>query len=352
MKRQELADELDQQVESLLRQPDFTPDSRWHPLLSIAGDLRYLPTPAFPNHLLTDLMAKAESTRAVFAQEIDQEPGHCFDQLVGGSAFGEALPLFSGKNFRLFPIDHRSFALSFLSHTVLILLIASGIVIGTTPGGTGIHAVSRVTYLPLAHGGGGSGRHDPLPVSRGTPPPFSNQQLSSPMLVETHASRLPVAPTVVGPPEIKLPDSNHLGDLMAQPGTLPSNGSGAGGAMGTGAGTGLGVGALGGVGPGQNGGLGGGQLLGGRVTAPREIYNPDPEYSEEARKAKQQGIVVLSLIVDSDGRPRDIHVVRSLGMGLDEKAIEALRKWRFEPARKGGIAVAMRVDVEVSFRLY
>jgi len=122
--------------------------------------------------------------------------------------------------------------------------------------------------------------------------------------------------------------------------------------MGNGTGTGLGSGVMGGVGAGRDGGFGGGPFSGDAVIAPREIYNPDPEYSEEARKAKQQGTVVLSLIVDADGRPRDIHVVRPLGMGLDEKAVEALRKWRFEPGRKGGIPVAMQVNVEVSFRLY
>jgi TonB family protein len=362
MNRQHLADELDQQVERLRAQPDFTLDKGRNSLLSIAEDLGYLPTPAFRSHLLTDLMAKAESTMPLLCpdasdcapifQGLDRGADHCLDQLVGGTALGETLPILSGKSFRLFPVDHRSFVLSFLSHTVLILLIASGIVIGTRPIRKGIYPVSPITYLSLAHGGGGSGRHNPLPVSQGTPPPFSNQQLSSPILVETHPSRLPVAPTVVGPPEIKLPESNQLGDLMASPAALPSNGSGSGGAMGDGTGTGLGSGILGGVGPGRDGGFGDGPFSGGRVIAPREIYNPDPEYSEEGRKAKQQGIVVLSLIVDANGRPRDIYVMRSLGMGLDEKAVEALRKWRFEPGKRGGIPVAMRVNVEVYFRLY
>jgi periplasmic protein TonB len=85
---------------------------------------------------------------------------------------------------------------------------------------------------------------------------------------------------------------------------------------------------------------------------PRVIYSPDPEFSEEARKAKFQGTVVLWLIVGPDGRTREIRVYRSLGMGLDEKAIEAIREWRFEPGRKDGIPVAVQVNVEVSFRLY
>ncbi len=88
------------------------------------------------------------------------------------------------------------------------------------------------------------------------------------------------------------------------------------------------------------------------VSAPRVIYNPDPEYSEKARLAKFQGVCVLWLVVDTDGIPQDIKVARSLGMGLDEKAIEAVKKWRFEPARKNGIPVAVKVNVEVAFRLY
>jgi TonB family protein len=88
------------------------------------------------------------------------------------------------------------------------------------------------------------------------------------------------------------------------------------------------------------------------VSAPRALYAPDPEYSEEARKAKYQGTVVLWLIVGPDGRPRDIRVSRSVGMGLDEKAIDAVRTWKFEPARKDGQPVAVQINVEVSFRLY
>ena len=85
-----------------------------------------------------------------------------------------------------------------------------------------------------------------------------------------------------------------------------------------------------------------------RVRSMRRI----PEYSEEARKAKYQGTVVLWMIVDPNGSPRDVRVTRSLGMGLDQKAIEAVRKWKFEPAMKDGKPVAVQISVEVNFRLY
>jgi protein TonB len=108
-----------------------------------------------------------------------------------------------------------------------------------------------------------------------------------------------------------------------------------------------------GVGEGWGGGIGGGVYhVGGGVSAPRAIYDPEPEYSEEARKAKYQGSVVLSAIISPDGRPRNLHVERSLGMGLDEKALEAVTKWRFAPSRKDGHPVAVQVSIEVAFHLY
>ena len=88
------------------------------------------------------------------------------------------------------------------------------------------------------------------------------------------------------------------------------------------------------------------------VYAPQPIYSPDPEYSEKARKADYQGTCVLSLVVGPDGNPHNIKVTQSLGMGLDEKAIEAIRRWKFEPGRKDGHPVAVQINVEVTFLLY
>jgi TonB family protein len=91
--------------------------------------------------------------------------------------------------------------------------------------------------------------------------------------------------------------------------------------------------------------------VGGRVSAPRAIDSPDPEYSERARKAKYGGTCVLWLVVDANGMPRDVKVTRALGLGLDEKATEAVRQWKFSPAMKDGVPVAVMINVEVSFRL-
>ena len=88
------------------------------------------------------------------------------------------------------------------------------------------------------------------------------------------------------------------------------------------------------------------------MLAPRPLATPDPEYTEQAREAKLQGTCVLGLIVGADGKPRDIRVIRSLGMGLDEKAIAAVGKWMFAPATKDGNAVPVQISVQVSFKLY
>jgi TonB family protein len=151
---------------------------------------------------------------------------------------------------------------------------------------------------------------------------------------------------------LQLPQSAHIGDLISSNVVIPSNGVGVGGGPGSGSGTGLGNGFGLGVGPGSDRGAWGGPYRAERVIAPRAIYDPEPEYSEEARKVKHEGTVILSLVVDEQGRARDIRVARSLGMGLDEKAIEAVKKWKFAPGTKDGIPVPVQVNVEVNFRLY
>src|SRR5215472_9014568 len=96
---------------------------------------------------------------------------------------------------------------------------------------------------------------------------------------------------------------------------------------------------------------GGVYRVGGGVSAPKAIFAPDPKYSKEALKAKYEGKCTVTLIVGSDGKPHDVHVVRSLGLGLDEKAIEAVKQWRFEPAQKDGKPVAVAIEIEVTFHL-
>jgi periplasmic protein TonB len=205
-------------------------------------------------------------------------------------------------------------------------------------------------------GGGGGGDRDVLQASKGKLPKFAMEQITPPMVVVRNPDpKLAVEPTVVIPPEVHLASNNmpNLGDPMSHIPGPPSNGTGSGSGIGSGNGGGVGSGEGPGYGPGHGGGTGGGAFkVGGGVSAPKAIYAPDPEYSEEARKAKYQGTCVLWLVVGPDGRARDIRVARTLGLGLDEKAMEAVKTWKFEPAMKDGKPVAVQINVEVTFRLY
>ena len=209
----------------------------------------------------------------------------------------------------------------------------------------------------VAGGGGGGGDRDKLQAPKGRLPKTAMEQITPPaVVVRNDHPKLAVEPTVVIPPQIHLAMNTlpNLGDPMSHlPSGPPSNGTGSGGGIGSGNGGGVGSGEGPGVGPGRGGGIGGGVFrVGGGVSAPKAVFAPDPEYSEEARKAKFQGTCVLWLVVGPDGRPRDIRVARTLGLGLDEKAIEAVRTWKFEPAMKDGKPVAVQINVEVEFRLY
>jgi len=208
-----------------------------------------------------------------------------------------------------------------------------------------------------AGGGGGGGDRDKFQAPKGKLPKLAMEQITPPaMVVRNENPKLTAEPTVVVPPQVHMAMNNMptFGDPMSHlPSGPPSNGVGSGGGIGSGSGGGVGVGEGPGVGAGRGGGTGGGVFrVGGGVSAPRPVFTPDPEYSEEARKAKYQGTCVLWLIVGPDGKPRDIKVARTLGLGLDEKAIEAVKQWKFEPAMKDGKPVAVQINVEVSFRLY
>ena len=92
--------------------------------------------------------------------------------------------------------------------------------------------------------------------------------------------------------------------------------------------------------------------IGGDVSAPKLMFAPDPQYSEEAKRAKYQGICVLSLVVDAEGNPQRVQVIHHLGKGLDQNAVEAVEQYKFEPAMRYGEPVAVEVHIEVNFRLY
>lgn len=218
-------------------------------------------------------------------------------------------------------------------------------------------------YLPKlpaaakrAGGGGGGGAHEVLPASRGMAPKFSYTQLTPPSVHPMVNPKLAVTPTVLGPPQLNLPNPNaqNYGDPLAKI-TDDSNGPGSGGGIGSGSGGGVGSGNGGGVGPGYEYGTGGGYPSAGTggYGYPSCLYCPPPQFSDEAVKAKYQGVVYLSVIINPDGRATEIHVLKGLGLGLDEKAVEAVRNWRFKPALgPDGRPSAVSTTVEVQFRLF
>ena len=203
-------------------------------------------------------------------------------------------------------------------------------------------------------GGGGGGDRSPEPAVLGDLPKLAMQQLAPPAaVIRNPEPLLPVEPSVVVPPQIQLPSANiaRLGDPLGDIG-MPSSGPGFGGGIGSGSGGGVGSGKGPGVGPGEGGGIGGGVFrVGGGVSAPSVLFKVDPEYSEQARKAKYQGTVVLNLVVQKDGSVRDIKILQRLGLGLDEKAIEAVTQWRFKPGMRAGQPVDVSAIIEVTFRL-
>jgi TonB family protein len=274
----------------------------------------------------------------------------------------DVLPTLFGDGYGLYEVRKGSFVVSFVLNTAIIALL---IWLGSW---TASHApqIKQVVgdsldispyIMPAAKdvsgGGGGGGSHDLIPASKGALPKLAKTQLAPPTVLPMEQPKLPVMPTVVVPPEMKLPQVGPMGDPLAKLSGPLSNGTGIGGGIGSGSGGGVGSGSGPGVGPGHGGGIGGGAYhVGGGVSAPKILYRIEPEFSEEARKNKWQGVVVLRVIIGTDGKAHNINVQRSLGMGLDEKAVEAVRQWRFDPGHKDGQPVPVEVSFEVSFRLY
>ncbi len=215
-------------------------------------------------------------------------------------------------------------------------------------------------FLPLGNkpmgGGGGGGDRSITPAAAGKLPTIAKTQFVPPdEVIRNPKPKLAVEPTVVMPANIKLPNSAmpNLGDPLTAVRGPASNGTGSAGGIGSGNSGGVGSGSGAGVGPGEGGGYGGGiYQVGNGVVGPKLIYQVDAEFSDQARMAKYQGVVVVQAVIDTKGLPRDLKVVQPLGMGLDEKALEAVRQYRFKPAMFKGKPVAVMVNVDVDFHIY
>ena len=361
------AEQLDAAISALLADaaPDLRPnDAHRNALFETAFNLRFLARAEFRSRLREDLHAQAmlpPARRRVF----DADPALLMQsQIKSCTARESVLPSLFSTGTSMLPLSGSHLAVSFTLHVAaLAIVFTSGWWMMKNGPQVRTQLASRfsetVDYiLPVAttrsHGGGGGGTRGKMPASRGSASRFADEQLTPPTVVVTnHEPKLSAEPTVIGPPEIKLPQVGPTGDPTAAILNPPSNGTGSGDGIGSGEGGGVGVGSGPGVGEGRGGGIGGGLFrVGGGVSAPRALYDPDPEYSEQARKAKYQGSVLLSTVIDAEGHPRDLRIARSLGMGLDKKATEAVSKWRFSPALKDGRPVAVQISIEVVFRLY
>ena len=193
--------------------------------------------------------------------------------------------------------------------------------------------------------GGGGGQHDIAPVSQGRLPKFAQTQIVPPKAPPTVEPKLAVEPTLVMQKDLKM--ANNSMPNLGMPNS-PNKGV----SMGNGSGTGIGSGDGSGLGPGSGGNTGGGVYsIGGGVSKPVVLYAPDAEFSEEARKAKFSGNVEVYLVVDEHGAPSRIRVVRGVGMGLDDKAIEAVRQYKFKPAMKDGKPVKVDLYIDVNFQI-
>jgi protein TonB len=193
--------------------------------------------------------------------------------------------------------------------------------------------------------GGGGGHHDIAPVTQGHLPKFAQEQIVPPKAPPPEAPKLAIEPTLVMQKDLKMADNTMPNIGMP---TSPNKGF----SLGTGSGTGLGSGDGNGLGPGSGGNTGGGVYrVGGGVSQPKVLVSADPEFSEEARKAKFSGNVLVYFIVDATGNPTHVRVARGVGMGLDEKAVDAVRQYRFKPGMKDGKPVAVEMAIEVNFQI-
>jgi periplasmic protein TonB len=241
----------------------------------------------------------------------------------------------------------RSQAISLGIHAALLallLLFASRSIRAPLEADAAVHAIPLTLSHPrkaVESRGGGSNR-TALPAKHCSPPPTARRTFVPPTSSAHPLLALPI--TIAFDIPIEQTSSTNIGDPFSR---LSNGGLGANGVNGIGN-----HGCCQGIGESQSGPPGIGPVHRGRgVTPPQLLSKVDPEFSEEARKAKHQGMVLLSIEVDASGNVRNIRVLQQLGLGLDEKAIEAVSRWRFRPGLFDGKPVVTEATVQVNFQL-
>jgi len=218
-------------------------------------------------------------------------------------------------------------------------------------------------------GGGGGGRNDTRPPSPGGLPAMTRRALVPPELgfikpVAPADQDFSFVPSIEGPIEMAYDPKIPIGDITQPPGPpTDSYGPGTGGGIGKGTGSGIGDGKGSGAGWGEGSGFGRGKgpgigdgvgpyISGAGTEPPEPIAKPNPNYTEEARKAKIEGIVLLEVVIHTNGTVDNFRVLRGLGYGLDESAINTVAsKWCFKPATKNKVPYDVKATIEVRFRL-
>jgi len=247
---------------------------------------------------------------------------------------------------------HSSTVYAFVLHAVVIFLIGF-VVRAQIRHAEPAHSVTALIEPPslrvavkAGQMGGGGGQRGDTPVSKGHLPKLEQEQIVPPMAPPLLPPRIAIEPSIMVQRDLKLAD-NVLPNLGVPNSPI------VGRSMGSGRGLGIGSGDGDGIGPGSGGNTGGGlRHVGGTVSAPEVLHAVDPEFSEQARKAKMSGNVQVYLWVDEHGSPTHIRVIRGIGMGLDEKAIEAVRQYKFKPAMDNGRPVTVEMYVDVNFQIF
>jgi TonB family protein len=260
------------------------------------------------------------------------------------------------------------FASAGLHALVVVLIVSSLALVGASGIDTSeppppAHLVFLMTLGP-GGGGGGGGVKIPLPTRRAArkspeikkvstplpevkpPPPPPEPKVEPPPVPPPPVVQAPVVTTPTDPVEVK---GQPAPVARPQP---ADQGSGSGGGAGRGVGQGVGEGAGSGIGDGSGGGVGGGPFRpGAGIEPPSLLREVKASYTDDARRRGVAGEVLMEIVVRRDGSVGDVRVLRGLDRGLDQRAIEAVRQWRFAPAKRHGAAVDVIVEVAMDFKL-
>lgn len=283
--------------------------------------------------------------RELFAQGVQAERSTTLPLIVSTSLHGLAVATILFVASLGFAVaDERTEPLKEPEPIRMVFLVSPG-----PGGGGGGGGMKMKTPPPRAERKGVEKISSPIPA-RKLPPPMRPEPKPPEPPKPIEAKALP--PVMAPIPTKQAEQQDREGVLAKAPETVPSQGSGTGGGAGSGQGTGLGAGDGSGVGEGSGGGYGGGPFRpGSGVEPPRLLREVKADYTDEARRANISGEVELEIVVRRDGTVGDVKIIRGLRGGLNDRAVQAVKQWRFAPGRMKGVPVDVVVEVGVEFKL-